>query len=378
MDRKWQNICEFLRRYTLATCCILGPILLAYVAFNLAVKSLVPNTTPALAFTYEAAQPKTQTAAPVAQPNGSADQSNTPAPQADPKIYPLALSIAGRYAYAVASGFIYLVSAGAILFGISIANRRMTVTEFICATIPLVILATLIATSKLMTTPYDLARPLLVDKLLDAADSFDALKPLGTKGTGEAVKWLVSVNTFVGLIAVAMIQISLFALSVRPDKGLLTKADLKIRLNAIRWALLFGSAILVATVLASKTLLHWPLKLVSDAQAAALAPIADILTLELGATGTFALFAACVPAIAAWSLDVACFRAPEKEHRKPATPDGYPAGDTAQSGNAADGDDGLAFAPLSMLTSAFVVLAPILASPLIDGIRSMLAVISAR
>jgi hypothetical protein len=222
MARIWRRIREFARRYTLATCCILGPISLAFFALNCAVIDIVPRATPLLSFTYEAAKPKAEPGAPkdasTEQSDKTATKNSDTAVVPDAKMYPLALSIAGRYNYAVASGFIYLVSAAAILFSIGIAFQRMTVIEFAVAAVPLGILALLIGTSKLMPTPYDFARPLIIDNLLNTADGFDALKPLGTNGTGTTLARLVGINTIVALSAVAMILISLFALAVRPRK----------------------------------------------------------------------------------------------------------------------------------------------------------------
>jgi hypothetical protein len=140
---------------------------------------------------------------------------------------------------------------------------------------------------------------------------------------------------------------------------------------------MFGSGILVAGVLSSKTLLQWPLKLVSDAQAAALSPIADALTLELGATGTFALFAAYAPAIAAWTLDVNCFRAAQDKIAKPTPKPTQPSpADPTQSDGADGNGDGLLFAPLSMLSSIFAVMAPLLASPFTDALKALLGAFS--
>jgi hypothetical protein len=285
-------------------------------------------------------------------------------------VYLLALYAAGRYAYAIASAFLYLISAAALLFAVAIAIRRLTLWEFAMMAIPLVILAAVIGTSKLMSTPYDFGRPLLVDNLLDQADSFPALLPFGLKNSGTSLSWLVGFNTIVALIPVAMVLIALFALSIRPPQSQLTIGDLKQRLIAIRCGLGFGSAILVAAVLASKELLEWPLKLLLDSQAAALKPIADALTQELGATGTIALIAAFAPAIAAWTLDVGCYRE--------ANPDAVTQAKSQPSANKPkemSAPDGLVFASLSTVTSIIAMLAPILASPFVDALKSILAAI---
>jgi hypothetical protein len=383
---------EFARRYLLALCCIAAPILLGFFAFNYAVDWIVPQKTSSLDFTYDSAKPKApadsaKPKAPVSpaatQQDGSSGSDNgtsannaAPAVIPDPKMYLVAVSIAGRYGYAIATGFIYLVSAGAIVFGIGTALT--TRSWALLWLIPLGVLAWSIGPSHQMPTPYDLARPLLIDKLLDQADSFEALQPLATKNTGEAVAALVGANTVVALSAVAAILIALFALSVRPQIDKLSKASLQNRQTAIGWALLLGSALLVAAVLGSKALLQWPLSLISDGQAAALTPIADALTLELGATGTFALFGAYAPAIAAWMLDVASYREREAEKLSAAgqTPVVAAGGGASPSSDQeANDDDGLEFAPVSVVSSILGVLAPILASPFVDALKSLLGAI---
>jgi hypothetical protein len=369
MNDALDEVRKWLRRYGLALCCVVAPILLAYGAFNYAVDRIVPQSTKNLSFVYESFQPKT-IAAPTQQQGAAATDSakatKAPTVAPDPNIYLLAMSVAGRYNYAVASGFIYLVSAGAILFGIGVVATRDSWRIFCVAGVLLGGLALVIGSCH--GTPYDFARPILIDRLLDQADGFDALVPLGTKQTGEAVAKLVGFNTVVALLAVAMILISLLVLSVRPDAADLEKPDLQSRLTAIRWALLFGSALLVVGVLASKALLQWPLSLVSDSQSAALQPIADALTLELGATGTFALFAAYSPAVAAWMLDVACLRTRDA----PASP--VPAPNSG--GQSPDNGDGLEFASLAMVSSVLGVLAPILASPFTDALKAILGALS--
>jgi hypothetical protein len=369
--------CEWLRRYVFAIACVVAPIVLGYFTFNYAVHRIIPRTTEGLSFVYEAAKPISQ-AIPAPPQHSAPDTSaaaktETAIAAPDSKIYLLGVTVAGRFNYAVASGFIYLVSAGAIAFGIGVI---VITKQWIIGAIGIATLSYLpwaMGGSHRMPTPYDLGRPLLIDSLLDQADSFEALSPLATQKTGEKVAALVGFNTLVALTAVMAILISLFILSTRPNVCKLNKVDLQSRLAAIRWALLLSSALLVTGVLASKVLLQWPLSLISDAQAAALQPIANALTLELGATGTFVLFAAYSPAVAAWMLDVACWRAREAESAKTSQPSAaVPAVVAADKGRSSDSDDGLDFAPLSWMSSILGILAPILASPFVDSLKAVL------
>jgi hypothetical protein len=220
---------------------------------------------------------------------------------------------------------------------------------------------------------------LLIDNLLNAADKFPALLPLKAHGTGATVASLVRINTSVALIPVTMVLLALLSLSIRPSE--LHLADLRQRLKAIRYALGFASAILVASVLLSKALLEWPLKLILESQALALRPLADALTLELGAAGTIALFAAFAPAVAAWRLDVERYRAAHPrpgEAAKAAPADHEPDHEPKPKHKPKNADDGLVFAPWSAMTGVIAVLAPVLASPFVDALRSILGAIPMR
>jgi hypothetical protein len=160
-----------------------------------------------------------------------------------------------------------------------------------------------------------------------------------------------------------LILAALYALSIRPPRDELDLGDLKHRLTAIRCALGLGSAILVLAVLSSRTLLGWPLQLLTEPYRKALLPIADALTMQLGATSTIALVAAFAPAIIAWQLDVAAY------NERPAK----------QEGDAAMAmDANLVFAPMSLITSIVAVLAPLLASPFVNALQSILGAIGGK
>jgi hypothetical protein len=178
-----------------------------------------------------------------------------------------------------------------------------------------------------------------------------------------------------------------------------------------------GSTFLVVGVLAQKALMAWPLALIDKDQAAGLQPLADALTLQLGAQGTMGLIAAFGPAIAAWYLDVLALR--RKTHsvggvakqKSPAQPsiesrieetleyasispaeelhlrvtelrqEAPPAAGAAkqappprQSVDRPDDESSLVFAPISTIAGLLAVLAPILASPFVDALKSIFQV----
>ncbi len=102
-------------------------------------------------------------------------------------------------------------------------------------------------------------------------------------------------------------------------------------------------------MLASKALLEWPLKLLISEQRAVLEPLANAVTTHLGATGTMALFAVAIPALAAWRLDVARYRDLVRPTDEPPTE---------------PPKDGLELASVPMLNNFVLVLAPLMTTPI--------------
>jgi hypothetical protein len=160
MSTHFQNVLhERFRCYGLAACCVLGPILLAYVAFNLVVTTLVPPTVPGLAIAYAPAKPKAIMEAPAADAaTAPATATKAGARKADevipdPVLLPVSLQVAGAYGAAMASGFLYLASVAAFLFGVVVAIQRLTFRPFVLMAAPLVVLAYLMSNASLMTAP---------------------------------------------------------------------------------------------------------------------------------------------------------------------------------------------------------------------------------
>jgi hypothetical protein len=120
-------------------------------------------------------------------------------------------------------------------------------------------------------------------------------------------------------------------------------------------------------------LLDWPLTLLIDEQKNALSPLADALTFLLGGTGSIALIAAFAPAIVAWTLDAELYKSTQAQSavQSPATQ----AGGSAAAG--VPGSD-LVFAPMPMIASVLVILAPVLTSPFVDGLRAILPLVGGK
>jgi hypothetical protein len=375
---------EPLSRYGLAACCVLGPILFAAVFITLAFYWLVPaqlelNDPNKIVVKYSPAEPKAKHAANPADKSTAATPTGADKTEVVPnrEMFLLARHYNGRSAYAVASGFLYLVSAAVLLFSIITIFQRWGWIGVISGLAVFTFIVLVIA----FGIGIPRGRYLVVDQLLNDADGFETLKQMaGPTKTGDLVRSLVRINTIVSLIPVGMILLALAALSVRQTDDELDPAGLKSRLAGIQCAMFLSSAILVVGVLANKTLVDWPLTLVADSEAAALRPIADAVVLQLGASGTIALFAAFGPAIAAWSLDVAHYRA-IKGSRTPSTAEpakSDPATRGAGAGADTEPDGRLIFAPLSTVAAIFAALAPVLASPFFDGLKNILGPLLAK
>jgi hypothetical protein len=118
---------------------------------------------------------------------------------------------------------------------------------------------------------------------------------------------------------------------------------------------------LVMAVISTKLLFAWPLGLIAQSQAVPLQTIADTVTVFNGALGTIVFISALGPAAVAWLLDVSAFR----RRRERAEPN-----NSASLGQPVD--DGLTFAPISLMTGLAGLVAPIIASPFIDALKHFL------
>jgi hypothetical protein len=400
---------EKVGRHVLAACCILGPLLFAYIAFTVVVDWQLPKDSLTKFNIEYAPQPLAAvgragvskqaspphaadvkggsngvSSAPAADATSGSNGTSPPVPadakstgqnalpatdakngskdvSADPVILRQSGEFAWLFGYATASTFLYLVSAAAVLFGCWIVGSRLGPLS---AGISVGAFAALAAgVVAIQQDPFELGRPLVLDKVLEAIQKESPL--LGNLNSGAQVHWHVMVNGFVGLLGVGLLLSSLYALSLPPPDTSTPpkrKNDLVHRLTRIRWALLLGSAILVMGSLAANALISWPYTLLVEAQTKALKPIVDTLNLYVGTVGTIALVAAFTPAIFAWFSDLSTYRDKLAESLPP-----------GQDPSA--NDPALSFAPTSLLTSALAVVAPLLASPLAAGLKQVVSLL---
>jgi len=234
----------------------------------------------------------------------------------------------------------------------------------------------------------------VVENLLNQAELFPTMKldDSPVRLTGDIVSTLVSVNTIAALVPVGMLLVALAALSVRDTDTIPKTADLMLRRTCLRLALALGSALFVIGVIANKVLVQWPLSLVSEPQGLALQPVADSVIMQLGTMGTIAIIAAFAPALAAWWLDVQIYEG-DKAAKADATNVAQkvrlnPVPNAAQPAKAAPQDNDsdsskassseFAFAPLSIVSGIIASLAPLLASPFADTLKSVLSVFAGK
>jgi hypothetical protein len=362
---------EFMRQYSLAACCILAPLLFAAGAAKVTVDYLVPkDSSTKLTYKFYSSEAKQLESIPsaasanAAKPDEGSPTDRGKKPPANSKAKPdstvslVASQLQGRYGYSAATAFLFFVAVVTLVFASAVVIRQTRLSMFFLAVLFFGSLAIGIACKR---SPYDLGRRLAVEDLLTKADSNEQMKPLKFQGwdTGNVAKNLVRVNSFIALFPVGMILAALCAISIRPRRSDIDLPNLKMRLDVIRIGLILSAVILVTAVLASKTLYEWPINLLIEEQRIALAPLGDSLTLLLGATGSIALFAAFLPAVAAFALDARYYR--DVTIRK-------------KRATKASRDDILEFAPLSSIAAVLAALSPLLASPVVGILKAILFV----
>lgn len=406
------RVAEWASRNGLALCCVVAPLLFALIAFNGVLWWLTPDIATNIHIDYRPAnaaqslaKPATTTTtttttttagdaatttttttdAPTTKPESAKGNDTAERTNPNQAISLRALQYRGEARYAAASAFIYLASAAVLLFSLVIVYRRLDWRVWGVALLGFVAISYIIAY-------FHFAKPrgreLIVENVLNAAEQFEQIRLSGMlqPKTGDIISSLVSLNTIAALVPVGMLLVALAALSVRDPDAMPDPADLKLRRTCLRIALGLASALFVIGVLANKILVAWPLSLIIKAQRDALQPLAEAVTLELGAMGTIAIIAAFTPAIIAWWLDVEHYRRETADKAQAPRPPKHRARkEAARAAAAADTDethdplseqgplDEFVFAPLSTISGIIAALAPLLASPVVDAIRSLLS-----
>ncbi|WP_445221765.1 hypothetical protein ACKWRH_18580 [Bradyrhizobium sp. Pa8] len=397
-------------KYFLAICCVIGPLLLGYLAPNRVADVLMPladksvvgfvlpnpdadsaakiqklkNTLAAKQKTLgekqaalekldpsvappeklndaKAAVENAQTAEAAAKADVEKAEGSRDADRTIVQSKQIADTLTARYNYAATSGVLYLVSAATLLLGGTIVFRRSRMLFFVGLALSL-ILAGLVTK---VPTAYANAGQTFLKVLLDQADQnalvfkplFHAYKDASFK-ISDAIKLVIDINTFVGLLAVGVALLAFAVLSGPEDKPSL--ASLEERKANLQRMIALSSAILVVATFASKVVLDWPLGLIVPSQAEALRPLTSALTSHLGMTGTIALFAAAAPALVGWYQDVKRYRL------DPAN---------MSAGQRQDADK-LEFGIPAAVTSIIAILGPALTSPVFTTFKGIVEMVA--
>ncbi|AWM00813.1 hypothetical protein [Bradyrhizobium amphicarpaeae] len=262
-------------------------------------------------------------------------------------------TLTARYNYAATSGVLYLVSAATLLFGGWIVFRRNRILFFVGLTLCLVLAGWVTKAP----TAYANAGQTFLKALLDKADQnvglfgplFETYRNGASFKVSDAIKLIIDINTFVGLVAVGVALLAFAVLCSPAEK--LSLSSLEDRKSNLQRMVALSSAILVVATFASKVVMDWPLSLVVAPQAEALKPLANALTSHLGMTGTIALFAATAPALAGWYLDVRRYRLTPAFQKQDA--------------------DKLEFGIPAAVTSILAILGPALTSPVFATFKTI-------
>ncbi|MGH6839512.1 MAG: hypothetical protein ACREDT_12075 [Methylocella sp.] len=381
----WRTVQNWVYARRWSMCCIVAPVLLGFVALD-QTASMLTHRAARLELPYELLStrdlPHPENLAEAKQIDGKNERDLT--------VTILAKDLRGRASYAVASALLYLASAAAIGFGFSVVRSRNGARVAFEALLFFVFLGYIVASTP---AAFDLMRPLVVEKILKAANELASPMNYLTSGDADrsifnqfvvglfpgidqfgdrAVTGLVRLNSIIGLIAVGMLLAALASISVRQEKAP-THEELLMRLWTMRIVLASGAAVLVVSVLCSKILVEWPTSLLSDMQHKAIAPIGEALNLMFGASCTMALIAAIGPALVAFVLDRSrAFPAAPADNRR----DGTTAVDqaAATATQAQRFPDDLALARWSSISAAVAVISPLLASPLLDLVKSIVKI----
>jgi len=382
MNGSWRRLQQFAARYGLAVLCVAAPLVFGAFAPDFALRYLMPATPRALVVLLPGGSPETMASRFDFRPDAPARADRAAAVSGAAAKQPeesdgivardrdtlfAARDLEGRVRYVVASAFLWAASTAAFCFGAAVVVRRRGSLPL---WVPWAVLGGFAALSIWLafnSAGFERIRPLIVESILKAADAKQDWRTVGW------VLALLRINTWFALVAVGTLLTALYTVSLRAPEREQDLQDLIRRREVAHWVLGFGSALLVIAVFASEILVDWPASLLGKSQQVAIKPMGEALTLLLGAMGTVALFAAMAPALAAFILDVHRYRAKTapawflQPDQRPSTQPSAPAAKPAPPA-----DDGLGFAPLPALTAVTAAFAPLLASSLMQVLKTFL------
>jgi hypothetical protein len=354
-----KSVRDWLRTHWLAACCILAPLIFAFWAPDQAASFLVSGA------------------------------HKIKVPYQFPSVADVSLfahDLRGRTLYAIASAFLYLASASAVLFGFVVVLRRNGALIAFLALLFFAVLGWVVAPH---ATAMEDLRPLVVERILYAASLQPDARLLASTGNdvsvfatlvlrlfrvdqvpGATALGLLRLNTVIGLISVGMLLSALASVSVLRSEEEWTREqriqDLRSRRMIIRLVLALGSVVLVVAVIASMLLIEWPTSLLIGSQRIAIAPLGEALNLLFAASGTLGLIAAIGPALIAYLLDRhELLKGASNASQRPETS----AMVKLPSIKRRQIEDDLSFAPLASIGGVIALFAPLITPSVMELIK---------
>jgi len=351
----------FLHRYALAIACVVAPFLFGLWPSSVMVAWLLwPSHVERVQLDYRlrdqpAQGPQREAAAGQKAERGEAAPGvrSDAKPDAAARFDLVAQHFSGLINSGLASGFLYFVCAAAFAVSGVFVQWRLGGRKLALVVAAFAVFAAL---ETWLVVSAKQRRILVTDNILQLADRHDLL---GHMPVADRWVQLLAIIIFIGLFTFGVLLTALAAASVRRG-ALVDRTDLDDRLFIIRVAMVMASALLVVVVLTAKAQLEWPISLLVEGERKALDPAGDAMTRLWGGSCTVAMLAAFLPGIAAWYLDRGAYRAvhPPSDARPEA--------------------DGLDIAPLSTVTALLAVLAPVIASPILDAAKSLVSAVGAK
>jgi hypothetical protein len=352
----------FLNRYALAVACVAAPFLFGLWPSSVTVAWLMaPSHVERIQLDYRLRdQPATRPLGGSGAGQKTEQGEAAPAPtkgdaRPDPAVRfeLVAQHFSGLVNFGLTSGFLYFVCAAAFVVSGVIVQRRLGGRMLALVTAAFAVVAAL---ETWLVMFHQQRRILVMDNILQLADRNDLLRHIPV---ADRMVELLAFNIFVSMFTVGLLLTALGAASVRCGASV-DRTDLEDRLFVIRATMVLASALLVVGVLQAKALVEWPISLLVEAERKALDPAGDAIPRLWAGSASVALLAAFLPGISAWYLDRRDYRA------------GHPgSGAEAQS-------DGLDIAPLSTVTAILAVLAPVVASPILDAAKSLVSAVGTK
>lgn len=348
-----RSLHHFLSKHGLAIACVVAPLVFGLWGSYLTVAAMMhAGHVETVKLDYRFRDQLLPSAAPASQSapvSAEREAEKIAAERATARMDLVARHYSGIVNLALASCMIYFVALVSVVAGAFYLSRHFRRSVVVLIVFTCFAVA---AGQSVLLTESQHRRLLVTGNILRLAETHDALKDLPMLGP---VNTLIAVDIFIGIAGVLMLFASVYVATIRSDRPDLP--GLKERLFVMRAAMVLGSALLVAMVLFVRGLGDWPLSLLTEAQKVALSPAADALVRVWGSAATIALIGLVVPAVISWHLDRAVYRHGQGESGAPVA-------------------DGLEIAPLSTASGLLTVLAPLVASPLLDVVKSTLSVVS--